>query len=330
MVSKAEFKKLLPEAITVEILDACNLKCRHCYLQFQPRRGRGLMDFALFEKIANRLSGLFATVNRINFSSVEALFHPRIFDMIDVIRKVKSSMEIYINTNGMLLDSAHIDGLLKRGIYDIHVSLDGWTKKTVEDFKTGLDFDKVVSNIKNMKQAGGAKVNIRANFVLHKNNAHELLDFIDFCNSLGIKSVNIIGFASYGPAMAEYSLFSDTGVDPVDHLLEKAKEKAEGLGINLRHHGSKSKPAGCGYAAGLMYVDRKGRVVPCSLLAKKTQLYFGGKTRVTDRIVWGDVLKEDPVEIWKSGPSVDFRYSLHKRELPGECALCAIGHSVIC
>jgi MoaA/NifB/PqqE/SkfB family radical SAM enzyme len=249
--------------------------------------------------------------------------------MIDLVMKQNKHIIIHINTNGMLLDENRIDSLLKRKIYDFCISLDGCRKETVESFKTGVDFDRVISNIKKLKEKGGSKVCIGTNFVAHKNNISELMDYIDFCKSLGVTSISISGFISYHPEMVDYCLYSESGIKEVDELYRKAKQKAENIGIKLRHQGTKLEPRGCGMSD-LMYIDKKGNIVPCVLFSKKTRMVLLDKVGTTEQIIWGNVLEEDPYKIWTSKASVDFRRLLHEKKLPMECALCAIGYKVIC
>jgi MoaA/NifB/PqqE/SkfB family radical SAM enzyme len=325
------FRYRYPSAITIEIMDVCNLKCKHCYLQAQSSFApRGFMDYSFFAKIIERISPLLKRASLLNFDSVEPLFHKRIFDMIDLVRNENKYITVNINTNAMLLDDDRIDNLLKRGIYDFLISLDGCKKNTVESFKTGADFDRVVSNIKKLRAKGGEKVRIRMNFVAHKNNIDELMDYIDFCGKLDAKTIVISGFIAYVPEMVDWCLYSEDGIGPINELYRKAKHKSEELGMVLIHHGTKLKPRGCGFAAGLMYIDKTGNVVPCVLLSKKTRMALLDRIGMTERIVWGNVLEGDSYRIWTSRASVDFRRLLHDEKLPPQCELCAIGYKVIC
>ena len=331
ILQKYPFKYCYPSGITIEIMDICNLKCRHCYLQFQSDcNPRGFIDYGFFERIIGRISPLIKRARSVHFYSVEALFHKRIFDMIDLVMKQNKYISISIGTNGMLLDESRIDNLLKRKIYSFLISLDGCRKETVESFKTGVDFDRVISNMKKLKEKGGDEVTIVANFVAHKNNISELMDYIDFCKSLGVTSIIISGFISYTPEMADYCLYSESGIKEVDEVYSKAMQKAEAIGIELRHQGTKLEPRGCDYASGGMYIDKKGNIVPCSLLSRKTQMFLLDKAGASEQIIWGNVFEEDPYKIWTSKVSVDFRRLLHEKKLPRECALCAMGYKVIC
>jgi MoaA/NifB/PqqE/SkfB family radical SAM enzyme len=178
------FKYRYPSMITIEVMDTCNLKCSHCYLQARPSSNKGFMAYDFFEKIVQRLSPVIKRARVVAFSSTEALLHKRIFDMMDLVRERDRYIDIGLDTNGMLLDENRIYNLLKRGIYSYPISLDGCRKETVESFKTGVDFDRVVGNMKKLKEIkenGEDRIRIHVNFVAHKGNIGELLDYVDFC-----------------------------------------------------------------------------------------------------------------------------------------------------
>ena len=322
------FEYLYPPAITIEIMNICNLKCRHCYRQFQSHSDIGFMDYDFFKKIITKLSPLINKAKQVNFLSVEALFHPRIFEMIDFIFEQNRDVTIDINTNGMLLTDDRISNLVKRKIYNINISLDGCNKETIESFKTGVDFESVVYNIKNLKKRGNAAVCIGTIFVAHKGNIDEVMDYIDFCKILGISVINITGFLPYTLQMADCCLYSEVGIKKIDELFLKAKQKAENLGMRILIRGTKIKPGGC-VAAHTMYIDKYANVVPCVSLGRKTPMVLCGRTSMSEQVIWGNILKDEPYKIWTSKASVDFRRLLYDKKLPRECALCAIGQSVI-
>ena len=73
------------------------------------------------------------------------------------------------------------------------------------------------------------------------------------------------------------------------------------------------------------------RIAPSVLLASPTQMCLPDKHGETPRVTWGNVFdSSDPVATWRGKESVDFRRLLYENTLPVPCALCAIGHKVIC
>ncbi len=329
ILKKYPFRYRYPARIAIEIMDICNLKCRHCYLQSQSfTDGRGFMDYDMFERIVSRISPFLKT-RQLSIMSVEALFHNRIFDMYDLITKYNKHSSQSLITNGMLLDETRINNLLNREIYSVCISLDGCKKETVESFKTGVDFDRVVSNMRKLREKGGNKVKISTIFVAHKGNIDELMDYIDFCSSLGVTHIQVTGFISFPPEMTDYCLYSEMGIKEIDEMYRRAKQKAETIGIGFSHPPTKLEPKGCDGAPEIMYIDKKGNISPCAQLARKTRMSLFDKVGTSEPIIWGNVLEEDPYKIWKSKASVDFRRQLHERKLPEECALCAMGYGVI-
>jgi hypothetical protein len=130
--------------------------------------------------------------------------------------------------------------------------------------------------------------------------------------------------------MRDQCLYSRSGIKEVDELFRKAAAKAEGAGIEVIRYPTRLEPVGCRRASELMYIDKEANIVPCVLFSQKTSLSLLDKVGTTEQIIWGNVLEQDPYKIWTSKASVDFRQLLYEKKLPSECALCAIGHTVIC
>ena len=54
----------------------------------------------MFHKIADNLRDVLPHVNAVNFTAVEALFHPRIWEIIDTLREINPDIGIRIDSNG--------------------------------------------------------------------------------------------------------------------------------------------------------------------------------------------------------------------------------------
>ena len=102
------------------------------------KHAKGKMPIEMFHKIADNLRDVLPHVNAVNFTAVEALFHPRIWEIIDTLREINPDIGIRIDSNGMLLNERNIIKLKERMPIDLGVSLDGCKKETVEKIKTGV------------------------------------------------------------------------------------------------------------------------------------------------------------------------------------------------
>jgi hypothetical protein len=76
--------------------------------------------------------------------------------------------------------------------------------------------------------------------------------------------------------------------------------------------------------------DSDGNIVPCNVLANKTRISFGDQSNVTETIIWGNVLKNDPAAVWNNSGYQWFRQLFHMGILPTNCRLCAMAYGVIC
>ena len=191
------FEERYPHEIGMQIMDICNLRCSHCYLEILDEDGvpwqmgkhaKGKMPIELFRKIANNLKDILPHVKTVNFTAVEALFHKDIWEIIDTLREINPDIGIRIDSNGMLLNERNILKLKERMPIDLGVSLDGCKKETVEKIKTGVKYDRVIRNMKLLQKHN---ISVRTIFVSSKDNIDELLEYVDFCADLGVESIKV-------------------------------------------------------------------------------------------------------------------------------------------
>jgi MoaA/NifB/PqqE/SkfB family radical SAM enzyme len=229
----------------------------------------------------------------------------------------------------MLLNEENIINLCSRNVPSVTVSLDGCKKKTVELFKTGLDFDRVVSNVKLLRKIARKNIGINTVFVATSANIGELIEYVDFCSDLGVDRIFVNGFLSYFPETSSLCLYSKTGNTKTYELFIKAYERAKEKGIFIQFPSLTAKPMGCGLTS-YMCIDESGNVSPCIHLARKTPFALFSNTKVASPVIYGNVLDDEPVYIWNKKEYAEFRRKLKHQEIPGECALCADAYGVIC
>jgi MoaA/NifB/PqqE/SkfB family radical SAM enzyme len=320
-----------PSTVCVEIMTICNLRCSHCYLYHSDRKKK-IMDMDLFKAISQKISPILSGASEFNFASVEALMNPHVFDMIENIRNYNRRIHIPIFSNGMALNDQLISQIIEHEIKTVVFSLDGCRKETVESFKTGSDFNKIVGNISRLRKAAGRNVGITANFVAQKNNISEIKDYVEFCRDLGINNITVTGFISYPAEMSGLSLYSFSGNPAVEEILIAAQQKAKEYGVGFSYSTTKlkSKDHFCRLTTSILYIDSQGNIVPCSVLANRTRISLGGESNVTDKIIWGNVVKDDPGAVWNHSGYEWFRQMFHMGILPTSCRLCAMAYGVIC
>ncbi len=322
-----------PETINVEIMTICNLKCKHCRVTYHGNLIPGvkleMMELDLFRKIVDRISLLVKHASIFQFSTIEPLFHGKIFEMMDYVSQYNKHISYPILSNGMMLNEDNILNLCSRNVPSVTISLDGCRKETVESFKTGADFNQIVTNIKLIKKLSKGKIVVNTVFVATIKNISELLEYIDFCSGLGITSIFVNGFFSYLPELSNLCLYSRTGNNKVYELFIKAYERAKEKGIFIQFPSLIAKPKGCGLTS-FMCIDENGNVSPCIHLARKTPFSLFSNSKIVSPVIYGNVLRDEPYSLWNNKEYVSFRKKLMRSEIPDECSLCADAYGVIC
>lgn len=339
--SDEPFEMRYPHAIQIELMDICNLHCTHCYLETEEykKNRTGLISFDFFVSMMNRLEECVKNTTTIAFTMVEALMHPNIFDMFDLVLKMNPNIGLKIATNGILLTERRVK-LLKE--YEmkmkntngnnpqILVSVDGYKKETVEKIKTGVSYDKLMRGMKMLKKY---KVPYHVSFVVMKDNIDELIDLIPLCKELGASSIRANPIMVWESKLFNESvgIYSDSSIDKVDEYYKKCEKLANSLDMNFYYRRTYFKPMGCGFSSYTMYItmDRHGvkggDIVPCQWYTTDFPFSMNKETTYTNKTVWGNIFDEDPYKIWTGKKSVDFRRVLHEKRLPDACKGCPQG-----
>ncbi|MEW5949898.1 MAG: radical SAM protein [Thermodesulfobacteriota bacterium] len=153
-----------PIHLDMEITNRCNLRCTFCdKLPLLSKNQLGDMDFELCRKIIdegaeNGLCGL-----KLSYRG-EPLLHPQV-DQIVAYGKRKGILDIYFNTNGMLLSKNMSLKLISAGLDRISISIEGIDPVTFERERKGASFQRIISNISTLlelrEQAGSGRPRIR-------------------------------------------------------------------------------------------------------------------------------------------------------------------------
>jgi radical SAM protein with 4Fe4S-binding SPASM domain len=168
-----------PLHLDIESTNACNLKCIMCPRNFMTEK-IGYIEWALFQKLIDEGAGHRLRSIKLNYRG-EPLLHPRLTEMV-AYAKNQGIMEVQFNTNGLLLSEEKAGELLDAGLDRIIFSVDGASRETYEEIRTGSNYEKVVNNIKTMvkmrNERGLKRPSVRVQMVKLKENAHEVESFL--------------------------------------------------------------------------------------------------------------------------------------------------------
>src|SRR4029078_4337975 len=139
----AEQAPTLPEIVQIESTNICNAKCVFC-----PRddmhRDQGIMDMALFQKIADECAAL--NITHMRMHNYGEAFADRL--LVDKVRYAKSIgiREVGLISNGSLITERAARGMVDAGLDAINISMDAAGKEVFESTRLGLNYDTGVAN----------------------------------------------------------------------------------------------------------------------------------------------------------------------------------------
>jgi len=134
-----------PPLLSVDITDACNLRCLYCNNPFFPYP-RTMMNQDVFQALIERLKR--HPVSRIRISGGEPTLHPQ----FDLMLKEMSRYCKYLSiiTNGQWQNPEVTEKLLNCGLSFIELSMDAGGKDIYETNRPGASYELFMRNIKQL------------------------------------------------------------------------------------------------------------------------------------------------------------------------------------
>jgi len=212
--------------------------------------------------------------------------------------------------------------LITMGIDKIFASIDAATKDTYEKIRIGSNFEKVISNVKNLIQlkrimkASFPKVHFH--YIVTKENFHEISQYIELVHSIAEGEEVGIQFTRM---LHRFNEIKDFFIEIPDETVQAARKKAEELGIKVSWNAdvSQVKPPMTKCTEWIMpFIFVSGHVVPCCSGNEAGHRNFQKETAM------GNIFEKSFKEIWSSENYKNFRGMLHKGEVPIECRNCCL------
>lgn len=307
---KIENSLIFPRFVSLEITEQCNLKCKHCY----TAAGGGKPNFLE----SNIIYGL---IDELSDYGCEFLAigggEPLLYKDIDKIIEysISKGVEIELVSNGILFTDEVIEKLYKVGLKFIQISLDGDSPSTYSQIRGEDYFEKVVSNIKKVKE----KFNTSISTVLCKYNYNKIFDIIKIADNLNVDSYRIMKFIEDGRGEENKEVLQ-ISPEEFEKFVNELKGKRKQFKIPVRidenmmdNYKIKKIPwlkeglYGCSAGRSTISIDVNGNVYPCSFLNY-------------EELICGNIKENSLLQIWKESNILnDFR---NINELYGKCKNC--------
>lgn len=184
------FTKGYPYAISIEPINACDLRCEFCSAPpWELQRPKRAVTIDEFKKIVDDVKGF--THYLFLYLSGEPFLNPHLPEMIAYA--TKNNLHVTVSTNFNALSEQHISDVVSAKLDHLILSVDGASKETYEQMRKGGNFEKVVSNIKTLmaekKRRASVKPFVEMQMLVSKINEHEQQAYLDMAKDLGSDKV---------------------------------------------------------------------------------------------------------------------------------------------
>jgi radical SAM protein with 4Fe4S-binding SPASM domain len=180
----------LPVEYIVETTAKCNLYCPMCPRASIPQPKEDMLD-EVFEQLIAEAAATAEHMMLIGLG--EPLLDPKIFDRIELCARF--GISTLLSTNGVLLDEAASDRILRSSLEQLTLTTDGARKETFEFYRQGARFEQVRNNYVRfcrLKHARRSRLQVVVQLVRLERNAAEIDEFVRFWRAVpGVDQVRI-------------------------------------------------------------------------------------------------------------------------------------------
>lgn len=303
----------LPYRVDIEPTTRCFLRCRYCQVPFWDRKELKDLDFVTFKKFLNKMPQLLEVKLQ---GQGEPLLNEELFQMVTYA--AEKNIIVRFNTNGMLLTPEINQKIVQSGLFELRISLDGASSLMNQKMRSGMDYERVIKNIKNLIKIRGNNhfpfINIWT--LITKHNYHEIVHLVKLCHEIGVDGLKI---------QTKLSTRDDSGIeakvknDTVDlheetflTYLEQATLYAKKVDLDFEVQTNKwrSEKNHCWWLWNSAYISSEGYVVPCCIISNPEKIHFG------------NILEQDFKDIWFGETYQKFREDTLKLNINPLCTWC--------
>jgi radical SAM protein with 4Fe4S-binding SPASM domain len=282
-----------PIQLDIELNASCNLKCPMCPISAESPKNKGKSTWFCFEHYKKIIN--FSVENGLKALKLNYVNEPLIRnDIFDFIKYAKEAgvLDVYLSTNGVLMNDLICEKLVLSGITRVQISIDATSKEIYDKLRPGGDFDLVKKNVdillKTRSRLNSTTPLVRVNFVRTEINEFELEDFVEYWKN----KVDMIGIQEF--------------IKPTESS-QVIKSKTS---LNKRKQGFK-----CSFPFKQLVITNEKNVLPCCT--------FWGEKLAIQKLE----NPQDLIAIWKH-PKIIWLREMHKAgkyyEID-ECRSCVEG-----
>jgi len=261
----------LPIHLSIELTDACNLTCDHCYRVAKPQNGT-YMEYDDAISLVDEMAD--ASLTTVELTGGEATLHPRFTDIATYCAERLNLVGIL--TNGMFVEEEMLDALEPyRDDVMFSVSLDSHDPDYHNEFRgSEMAYERTTEGIEMITDRGFVT---RVSMSVTPQNAEHMEDLASLAIDLGADMFSFSPVMPFGRALEDYQWTTED----VRELSEQASRVREKYGdaiptIDMENfterHEARSHNCGAGWKT--VAVGPDGGVRPC-VMAEDTRDTLG-------------------------------------------------------
>ena len=308
----------------IEVTTACNLNCQTC-IRHSWVDPSAHMKRETFERILADLPAFPALDQVVLTSFGEPLVHPRILEIIEKLRE--RGLMVTLGTNGLLLDDRIARELVRLGVSQVVVSIDGIQPDTYADVR-GAQLAEVLENIQRLneakRQAGAVQPTLGVEFVAMKSNVAELDSLAELAGRLGVARAVVSNVLPYTAEMNAEKLYGYEPIAPLKSggwpVRSDAWMKWGITELPRMHWGGEPH---CRFVHDYaIVIGWDGGVSPCYALSHSYHYYtIDGIEKEVRRHTFGNVHQSSLADIWMSEEYTRYRSAVRAFHFPS-CPDC--------
>jgi putative metalloenzyme radical SAM/SPASM domain maturase len=224
-----------PSKLFVETTTRCNFKCQACVKQSS---GSGIVDGDMSLTTFMALAPAFPHIESLVLSGIgEPLLHPRLEEFIGIAKKsMPHGSWVGFQSNGALLTESRAISLINAGLDRICLSLDSVSGDTFRTLREGgevTDIEQALSILGSAKDlCGKAEFEVGIEFVLRRDNVHELVDVLKWASDRGATFAIVTHLLPYDSSHVSQISY-DYNSDDALALYEPWRKMADSEGIDI-------------------------------------------------------------------------------------------------
>jgi radical SAM protein with 4Fe4S-binding SPASM domain len=273
LLAELSARQDMPVSAMLQLTQRCNFRCAHCY-QSHPRHPE--LTTAQWSGVMERLAD--AGVLFLTLSGGEPLLRDDFVDIAERARELRFALKL--KTNGWRLDDPLADTLESLSVMEVHLSFYS-SRPSVHDAITGVpgSHDRVMRAARALAARG---VGVLMNVPLMNVNADHKDEIIDTCEreGLGWTMDPHLNVCEDGRCSPRELRMTDAQLD----LVFADERIFDASAVRGAAHRRTIEDRVCNAGRASCVVTDTGDVLPCPLL----------------QVVFGNVLEDDLVHIWKT------------------------------